>query len=268
MKVIFCDIDGCLNRQHFGEDEQSKFGFDDHCINALRYILLHVPDAKIVIISAWKKVDIEPRISNSIPWRKVLETKLHKPGIIVADAPSLDGYYKDGKRLTRADDIRGYLSFFPSKDGVIIDNYVIIDDECSCYKGTELEDHVVDCEISTGKGLDAVNACHAVRILKGTIGPKLDELADEPTDESCKPAKDSDEFVPNICYQHLFDEAMSMAHTLQKIDQELHDAAACEGDYPGSYSSSRLLPNLCKIMYADEGYWKQDKYNTVKKDIS
>ena len=251
-KLIFLDIDGVLNHQHFGKDEQSKFGFDDNCVNALRYILLHVPDAKIVITSAWKRFDVEPHVNSEVPWRDVLESKLHKPGVIIGDTPNLDDSYKNEKLLTRADDIIDYIKKFPDK----LEEYIIIDDECSCYKGTWLEDHVVDCEIKTGRGLDAVNACHAVRILKGTIGPK----ADEPTDESCKLAKDMDEFVPNICYQSLFDDARNMADTLKKIDRELANAAQCEGDYPGGYQADRLLPNLCKIMYACLVDYKNERY--------
>ena len=83
MKLICCDIDGVLNRQHFGSDERSKFGFDEKCINGLRYILSMVEDAKIVIISSWRKFDYEPRVSADKPWRKVLEEKLGKPGVII-----------------------------------------------------------------------------------------------------------------------------------------------------------------------------------------
>ena len=244
MKLVFLDIDGCLNRQHFGKDEQSKFGFDDNCINALRYILLHVPDAKIVITSAWKRFDIEPRVNSVVPWREVLESKLHKSGVIIDKTPNLDGTYYNEKRLTRADDIREYIKKFPDK----LDEYIIIDDECSCYKGTEFEDHVVDCEINTGRGLDAVNACLAVRILKGTIGPKTEESK-------------TDDVVPNICYQHVYDDARNMADTLRKIDRELAFAAQCEGDYLGGYPAEKLLPNLCKIMYSCIANYKDKRYN-------
>ena len=253
-KIIFCNIDGVLNRQYFGEDEQSKFGFDKNCVNSLKYILTCVPDAKIVITSAWKRFDIEPHVSKTIPWRKVLETQLNKPNVIIGDTPCLDGTIsKSSDTYTRASDIDAYLKEHAST----IEKFVILDDEVSCYKETWLESHVVDCEIKTGRGLDAVNACHAVRILKGTIGPK----SDEPIDESCKQAKDSDEFVPNICYQSLFDDARNMAATLKKIDQELTDAAQCEGDYPGGYPTDRLLPNLCKIMYANLGNFNDERYN-------
>jgi len=75
--------------------------------------------------------------------------------------------------------------------------------------------------------------------------------------------------VPNICYQSIYDEAYNMARTLQDIDQELTMAAQCEGDHPGGYPSERLLPNMCKIMYRDFGYYKADKYHperTLKKE--
>jgi hypothetical protein len=63
-------------------------------------------------------------------------------------------------------------------------------------------------------------------------------------------------------YEGMRDKALSMAYTLRKIDQELHLAAACEGDYPGGYKSENLLPNLCKIMYASEGYHQEDEMLT------
>ena len=252
-KIIFCNIDGVLNRQYFGEDEQSKFGFDKNCVNSLKYILTCVPDAKIVITSAWKRFDIEPHVSKTIPWRKVLETQLNKPNVIIGDTPCLDGTIsKSSDTYTRASDIDAYLKEHAST----IEKFVILDDEVSCYKETWLEDHVVDCEIKTGRGLDIANACHAVRILNGIIGLKLDELSDE----SCKLAKDLDESVPNICYQSLFDDARNMADTLKKIDRELTNAAQCEGNYPGGYPIDMLLPNLCKIMYANLGNFNDKRY--------
>lgn len=69
-----------------------------------------------------------------------------------------------------------------------------------------------------------------------------------------------EDYIPNLCYQSLFDEALNMAYTLQAIDAELRTAAQCEGDYPGGYPAEKLLPQLCKIMYADPGYWQAEKY--------
>lgn len=70
----------------------------------------------------------------------------------------------------------------------------------------------------------------------------------------------SAEYTTALVYESLFDEARNMAMTLQDIDSELRAAAQCEGDYPGGYPSENLLPQLCKIMYADPGYWQAEKY--------
>lgn len=59
-------------------------------------------------------------------------------------------------------------------------------------------------------------------------------------------------------YESMRDKALSMAYTLRQIDRELRLAAQCEGDYPGGYKPENLLPRLCKIMYASEGYHEED----------
>ena len=92
------------------------------------------------------------------------------------------------------------------------------------------------------------------------------------SDKSAKKQKfvkvPKEDYIPNLCYQSLFDEALNMAYTLQDIDAELRMAAQCEGDYPGGYPAENLLPQLCKIMYADPGYWKAAKYDRRKKTSS
>ena len=65
-------------------------------------------------------------------------------------------------------------------------------------------------------------------------------------------------------YESMRDKALAMAYTLRRIDQELRHAAQCEGDYPGGYKPEDLLPNLCKIMYASEGYHEEDDMLTAK----
>lgn len=62
----------------------------------------------------------------------------------------------------------------------------------------------------------------------------------------------------SLHYESIRDKALAMAYTLRKIDRELREAAQCEGDYPGGYKPEDLLPNLCKIMYASEGYHEED----------
>ena len=69
--------------------------------------------------------------------------------------------------------------------------------------------------------------------------------------------------ISELEYESLYDEAREMALTLRAIDRELRDAATCEGDYDGGYPPDRLLPNLCKIMYAHQQYWESDRYTLV-----
>ena len=61
--------------------------------------------------------------------------------------------------------------------------------------------------------------------------------------------------IKPLRYESLRDKALDMAQTLRKIDRELSNAAQCEGDYPGGYPSEKLLPELCKIMYASQRYY-------------
>lgn len=68
----------------------------------------------------------------------------------------------------------------------------------------------------------------------------------------------------SLHYESMRDKALAMAYTLRKIDRELRHAAQCEGDYPGGYRPEDLLPNLCKIMYASEGYHEEDDMLTAK----
>ena len=68
----------------------------------------------------------------------------------------------------------------------------------------------------------------------------------------------------SLHYESMRDKALAMAYTLRRIDRELRHAAQCEGDYPGGYKPEDLLPNLCKIMYASEGYHEEDDMLTAK----
>lgn len=239
MKVIFLDIDGCLNRQHFGKDEQSRFGFDSNCVNALKYVFIHVPDARIVITSSWRFFETEPRVSKTVPWREELESRLNRPGVILGETPQLEGGKRPGSpALTRADEILEYMKAAPRRYGEFVEEYVVVDDETSCYKGTALEDHVVDCEIKTGRGLDLLNARRAVEILNGAPGRKP---------RTASP----DENGPS-------GDAKDMARTLRKINAELERAARRES---GGYSVFALLPRLCEIMYACKADYKNERYD-------
>ena len=82
-----------------------------------------------------------------------------------------------------------------------------------------------------------------------------------------KKTNSSDKVYSDLEYESMRDKALAMAYTLRKIDKELHLAAQSEGDYPGGYKSEDLLPNLCKIMYASEGYHRMDEMLTEKEQL-
>lgn len=149
-------------------------------------------------------------------------------------------------------------------------------DICKKYKQEEVVKHkeVFDAMIAEQQKRERED-CSAILLLDGwklSLGVRLelktaleldfDIYTEEDIPDLCgveeeKSAPDSS--VTRLHYESLRDKALDMAWTLRKIDQELHAAAQCEGDYPGGYPSKKLLPELCKIMYASQGYHDQIK---------
>ena len=104
--------------------------------------------------------------------------------------------------------------------------------------------------------LDGWECSLGVRLeLQTAIELKFRIFLEKDLPELCGDEKRCEE--PNVKLLHfesLRDKALDMALTLRKIDRELSDAAQCEGDYPGGYPAKKLLPELCKIMYASHRY--------------
>lgn len=70
------------------------------------------------------------------------------------------------------------------------------------------------------------------------------------------------EYVSELAYNSIFDEAWAMARILQKIEEATHQCAMCKGDgRGGSISTDDYLREICEILYSAEGYHKMDKYN-------
>ena len=142
-------------------------------------------------------------------------------------------------------------------------------DICKMYKEEEVVKHkeVFDAMIAEQQKAER-EQCDAILLLDGwecSLGVRLElqtaiELKfriflEKDLQELCGDEKRCEE--PNVKllhYESLKDKALDMARTLRKIDHELSDAAQCEGDYPGGYPSEKLLPELCKIMYASQRY--------------
>ena len=157
--VIFLDIDGVLNHNHFGKNENDKFGFADDCIQNLKKILVEVPNTKIVISSAWKHFVMQGLIDqDTLDWRQTLCNMLDMPrDIIIGDIP-------DTKQGSRKCEIAEWLNQNKAKVG--LGTYVILDDECTALKKM-FPNNVVDCDIKTGEGLSERKANEAIWILSG-----------------------------------------------------------------------------------------------------
>lgn len=159
INVIFLDIDGVLNHQHQGKTQTDKFGFADDCIENLKYIIDSVYNVKIVICSSWRKNEFEDiHVSNIVPWRKILANKLNtSENIFIDNTPEL---YDHGE--TRANEIDKWLNINSHKFNV--GTFVILDDECSCYK-KKFPNNYVDCELMSCNGLTKKKANEAIYIL-------------------------------------------------------------------------------------------------------
>lgn len=158
INLVVLDIDGVLNRQHFGKDDNERFGFADDCVQNLKFILDSVPYCKILVSSAWRKFIYEDiHLDPKIPWREVLANKLGVDmSIFIGDTPELFG---NGE--TRADEIAKWLA---DNKEVGVGAFVILDDEVSCYKSS-FPNNIVDCDILNGTGLSKAKAKEAVWIL-------------------------------------------------------------------------------------------------------
>ena len=104
-------------------------GLKDEFVTNLRRLLEEVPNTKIVISSSWRTSEIMETVSDTIPWKAVLNSMLGRVAIVkswgaIGEAGEF-GDAKDG----RAGDISRWLKDYGWKLGV--GRYVILDDNPS-----------------------------------------------------------------------------------------------------------------------------------------
>lgn len=112
MKVLFCDIDGVLNL--WPNPSRSGVFHKPSCIN-LEYLLAKVPDLKIVISSAWRKLHTLEELkeifkSNGVDPRRIID--------ITGDEQSSDSNDHRGFQ------IESWLKRHPK-----VKSFAIVDDE-------------------------------------------------------------------------------------------------------------------------------------------
>lgn len=159
MDVLFCDIDGVLNRAGYGEDtyadrfENGDLALDADCVENLKSLLGEFPDLKIVWSTDWRFCE-EPLWRGE--WRNPrlwLESRDWMSGRVAGKTPckmSSEHFH----------DIKWWLDANPG-----VSRYAILEDSYFPEDWFGIEKHLVRCDPSAG--LTRENAAEVARILKG-----------------------------------------------------------------------------------------------------
>lgn len=137
IKIIFLDVDGVLNC-HSTKDRVGEYtGIDDEKVSLLKEIV-DKSQAKIVLTSSWKYnwfKEKELKIKQD-GFANRLDEKLAKEGLIIADKT------EDTIPARRGEGILHYIEEQARKN-IIIDKYVILDDETWDYTYEHIAHHLV-----------------------------------------------------------------------------------------------------------------------------
>lgn len=156
MKIIFLDIDGCMNDHTYNKAAASTTILP-RCVEQLNYILDET-DGNIVLISAWRYMILKEAMTLR-GFEYLLRTHvMHCVGRLIG----YTNFDIDVKNPERAEQIKKWMNknnFQPA-----INNYVILDD-FNFYRGSILENNFIWIE---GKiGLTKEDADSAIAILNG-----------------------------------------------------------------------------------------------------
>lgn len=164
MKIIFLDVDGCLNWDHTKARCNGFLGIDKIRVKRLARIV-EATGAVIVLTSTWGTWFEVGAYKQTDKSAKYLSNKLRAQSLKVYD--TID--YRNFRHNGRASAIQNYLA----QQEHFVENYVILDDEMFWgYEVPPLKNHLVYCisdvfrhdELS---GLTDNLVQHAINILNG-----------------------------------------------------------------------------------------------------
>ena len=137
IKLIFLDVDGVLNSHSTEDVVDGYIGIDDKKVKLLKEIVDET-DANIVLVSSWKQWWFKEDISKDIQdaFANHLDKKLKEAGLTIFDKTM------DKNSTRRGHGIIRYIDGL-SKDGIIVDKYVILDDETWDYSQEHIANHLV-----------------------------------------------------------------------------------------------------------------------------
>ena len=144
LKIIFLDVDGVLNCRTTKDVVNHYVGIEDKKVELLKQLVKET-NSKIVLVSTWKQWWYkEPQYKcMQDDLANYLDKKLARQGLTIMDSTF------EYDLLDRGDGILKYILHLNSK-GIVVDNFVILDDEMFDYKETKLTKHLVQTSYNNG----------------------------------------------------------------------------------------------------------------------
>lgn len=160
MNIIFLDVDGVLNC-HFTKDQCGRYiGIDDEKVILLKE-LIDETNAVVVLVSSWKEYWYKEKRLKRAQDKSAnyLDEKLKKQGITIFDKT------EDSNCFFRGEGIVSYLENL-SKKGIVVNNFIILDDEVWDYKEMKLTPNFVQTSFYQN-GLEKKHIKKAIIKMKG-----------------------------------------------------------------------------------------------------
>ncbi len=153
MRIIFLDIDGVLNSRRYDAERSAEQGNIDETRLALLKRLVDATEAKLVLISSWRKHwDRDTALCDEIGLE--LNELFARYGLTIMDkTPALMDY-------DRPWEVRRWLS----EHGDQVESYVIFDD--IPWGWGELEERHVRTDYNVGRGLGERHVNQALALFK------------------------------------------------------------------------------------------------------
>lgn len=158
IKLLFLDVDGVLNC-HSTKDCCGPYrGIEDKKVALVKEIV-DATGAKIVLVSSWKEWWYkEPHFKDKQDdLATYLDEKLAKQGLTIIDKTD------DYNSFNRGEGIHEYIRRLKRRD-VIVDDYVVLDDEMFDYKERKITKHLIQTSYYS-HGLDKKHVAKAIKIL-------------------------------------------------------------------------------------------------------
>lgn len=160
MNIIFLDVDGVLNC-HSTKDRCGRYiGIDDEKVILLKE-LIDKTNAVVVLVSSWKEYWYKEKRLKRAQNKSAnyLDEKLKKQGITIFDKT------EDSNCFFRGEGVVSYLEKL-SKKGIVVNNFIILDDEVWDYKEMKLTPNFVQTSFYQN-GLEKKHIKKAIIKLKG-----------------------------------------------------------------------------------------------------